>query len=280
MNRGQEMAIGQEKTSPIVYGQALKNRACPYCNDFLTKGTTTKEHLLPRGLTGKRPYDFLVCKRCNNKKSKWDDNVVNIARMGAWSPHLQAGFERTSRSEEGQKSLVAFLKHVNLSSKRPRPDGNWTVEMDDMPTIACIEWLKYVARGAYFLETGFCLRPKEKLRAGGYFIRPTFLTSRDIGRLSTREERQLPRNLLDPEFQHPQLQTFGEGSVRFLCESIRTGMMVLLGREYLLGATVVPYKKKDFLKSINEQLSYLNYLHPNIQGKRAGNVRNGTLIFH
>ena len=72
--------------------------------------------------------------------------------------------------------MAAFLKHVNLSNKKPRSDGNWIVEMDDTPTIACLEWLKCIARGAYFLETGFCLRPKEKLRFGNYFIRPAFLT--------------------------------------------------------------------------------------------------------
>ena len=84
----------QKKEGPIAYEQALKNNACPYCNNSLTTSTKTKEHLLPVGLTGKRPYDFLACERCNNKKSKWDDTVVNIARMGALGPQAWEGFER------------------------------------------------------------------------------------------------------------------------------------------------------------------------------------------
>lgn len=39
-----------------------------------------------------------------------------------------------------------------------------------------------------------------------------------------------------------------------------------------------PTKEEDFLKAINEQLGYLGSLAPDIQGKRAMDVRNGTLI--
>ncbi len=134
-------------------------------------------------------------------------------------------------------------------------------------------------KGAYFLETGFCLKPREKQRRGGYFIRSRLLPIEDDRdpRL-TRQQRRQVRRIVDKSFRHPQLQTFGGGSVHFLCESTKTGLRIFLGKEYLLSATVTPYKKKDFLQSINEQLSYLHSLAPDIQGRRAVDVRNGTLI--
>ena len=277
------MDRGRAKESPIVYGQALKNRVCPYCAVIMTKGTgtgsaRTEEHLLPRGLTGSRTYDFLACQKCNNKKARQDDILVSIARMGNWSPHLQDGFDKMLRSEGGQKSVIAFLKHFNLSSRRERADGNYTIESDDAPIIAFLEWLKWIVRGAYFLETGTCLKPKEKLRPGGYFIRPTLLPVDDRDKLLTRQQRRDVQRVLDKSFRHPQLQTFGGGSVHFLCESTKIGLLIFLGKEYLLGAIVTPYKKKDFLKSINEQLDYFRFLAPDIQGRRAVDVRNGTLI--
>lgn len=262
------------RKNPIKLGRALRNRVCPYCAVVMKTGTETKDHLLPRGLTEGRPYDFLACRTCNNTKAKYDDILVSIARIGNWSPPLQGGFDKTLRSEEGQKSLVAFLKHFNLPSRRERPDGNYTVESDDMPIIAFLEWLKWIVRGAYFLETGACLKPKEKLRLGGYFIRPILLLVNDGDQLSNRYARRI----LEKSFLHPQRQTFGGGSVHFLCESTKIGLLIFLGKEYILGATVTPYKKKDFLKSINEQLSYFRFLPPDIQGKRAVDIRKGTLI--
>ena len=273
------MVIGQEKKSSIIYGQALENRVCPYCADIMKTGTGTKEHLLPKGLTGGRPYDFLACQKCNNEKSKYDDTLVSVARMGSWSQHLKAGFDRMLRSEEGQKSLIAFMQNFDLQGIRERPDGNYAIEFNDVPILAFLRWLRWVVRGAYFLETGFCLKPREKQRKGCYFIRPTLLPIEDDrdNRL-TRQQRRQVRRVLDKSLRHPQLQTFGGGSVHFLCESTKTGLLIFLGKEYLLGATVTPYKKKDFLKSINEQLSYLHSLAPDIQGRRAVDVRNGTLI--
>ncbi len=102
------MVIGQEQKNPIEYGQALKNWVCPYCAIIMTKGTgtgsaRTEEHLLPKGLTEGRRYDFLACQKCNNEKSKDDDTLVSVARMGSWSPHLKTGFDKMLRSKEGQK---------------------------------------------------------------------------------------------------------------------------------------------------------------------------------
>ena len=57
-------------------------------------------------------------------------------------------------------------------------------------------------------------------------------------------------------------------------------MIILLGREYILMATVVPYKKQVVLESINAILSKLNYLSPDLQGRRAVDIRNGKLILH
>lgn len=277
------MVIGHAKERPIEYGKALKNGVCPYCAVIMTKApgtdsSRTEEHLLPKGLTGGRTYDFLACQKCNNEKSKYDDTLVSVARMGSWSPHLKAGFDKMLRSEEGQKSLVAFLQNFDLQGRRERTDGNYAIEFDDVPILAFLRWLRWVVRGTYFLETGFCLKPREKKRKGGYFIRPTLLSVDNIDTLPTRQQRRQVRRVVDKSLRHPQLQTFGGGSVHFLCKSTKTGLLIFLGKEYLLGATVTPYKKKDFLKSINEQLSYLHSLAPDIQGRRAVDVRNGTLI--
>ncbi len=273
------MGREHKKKSPIEYGQALENRVCPYCARRLAPGTGTKEHLLPRGLTGGRPYDFLACQKCNNEKSKYDDTLVSIARMGNWSPHLKAGFDKMIRSDEGQKSLRAFLKHFNFPDRRERPDGNWTVYADDAPTNAFLEWLKWVVRGAYFLETNSCLKPKEKLQVGGYFIHQVLLTLYADARTQAKRERVQVQAAMDKVLHHPHLQTFGEESVYFLGDSTKTGMCILLGKEYLLSAVVVPYTKHAFRSSINERIAYLNFLPPDIQGKRVVDVKKGTLIF-
>ena len=265
------------RKKPVKLGQAWKNRVCPYCTVVMRVDTETKEHLLPRKLTGGWAYDFLACQKCNNEKSKWDENLVTVARMGGWSQYLKAGFDKMLRSEEGQKALVAFMQNFDLQGIRERPDGDYAIEFNDVPILAFLRWLRWVVRGAYFLETGLCLKTRDQHRRGGYFIRPTLLFIDNIDRLPTRQQRRHARRVVTKSLCHHQLQTFAEGSVHFLCTSTATGVQIFLGKEYLLSVAVAPYKEENFLKAINEQLDYLGSLAPDIQGKRAVSARDGTV---
>ena len=267
---------------PVKLGQTWKNRVCPYCAVIMTKApgtdsSRTEEHLLPKGLTGGRTYDFLACQKCNNEKSKCDATLVSVARMGSWSQHLKAGFNKMLRSGEGQKSLVAFMRNFDLQGRRERPDGDYAIEFNDVPILAFLRWLRWVVRGAYFLETGLCLKTRDQHRGGGYFIRPTLLFIDNIDKLPTRRQRRHARRVVKESLCHHQLQTFADRSVHFLCTSTAAGVRIFLGKEYLLRVAVVPYKEEDFLKAINEQLDYLGSLAPDIQGKRAVSAQGGAV---
>ena len=240
----------------------MKNDVCPYCACRINKVTWTKEHMLPEGLTGSRRYDFMACRNCNNEKSALDDVAITVSRLGAWSPHLQAGFDKMINSSEGCKSLVAVLRHFNLETRRELSDeGDLGMEGDDKTILDFFGWLKWVARGLYFLETGQCLKPKEKHRSGCYFIHPSMLNPREMTALRNGEIPNAEQILsqIDRWRHLPETQTFGEGSVCLWCESIeKTGAIISFGGWYTFAVKVNPYSKTAFLDSANKQLRYFS----------------------
>ena len=67
-------------------GKAVKNKLCAFCATRITEFNRTKEHLLPKGLTGTRSYDFIACEECNNNKSALDDVISpNVAEISGRS---------------------------------------------------------------------------------------------------------------------------------------------------------------------------------------------------
>ena len=266
-------------------GEAIRNNVCPYCACRITKVTWTKEHMFPVGLTSGRPYDFMACQKCNNKKSALDDVAVTVSRLGAWSPHLQAGFDKMINSSEGCNSLVAILRHFDLDTRRKLSDeGDWGIEGDDKTILDFFEWLKWIARGLYFLETGQCLKPKEKHRSGCYFIHSSMLNPREMTTLRNGEIPNAKEIFarIDRWRHLPETQTFGEGSLCLWCESIRsTGALISFGGWYTFTVKVSSYTKKAFREAANEQLRY--FRSPDVRGLSVVDVKvvNGkeTLIF-
>ena len=188
-------------------------------------------------------------------------------------------------SSEGCKSLVALLRHFDLEARRKLSDeGDLGVEGDDKTILDFFGWLKWVARGLYFLETGQCLKPKEKHRSGCYFIHPSMLNPREMtvlrnGEIPNAEE---VLNRIDHWRHLPETQTFGGGSVCLWCESIeRTGALISFGGWYTFAVKASPYSKRAFLDSTNEQLRYFG--SPDVRGLAVVDVKvvdgKETLIF-
>ena len=265
-------------------GQMVQNHICPYCACRITDATWTKEHMLPKALTGGRPFDFMTCRSCNNTKSALDDVVVTMSRIGGWSTHLLAGFERMINSPEGRKSLIAVLRHFDFDTEQKLSDeGDRGIEGDDKTVLDSLNWLKWLARGIYFLETGQCLTPKEKHRNGYRFIHSVMLNPHEMaalrsGEISNGEELFVQ---IDRWRHLPETQTFDNGNVCLWCKSIRTtGAFISLGGWYTFVVKVSRYSKREFLKAVNEQLAYLG--SRNLRGCVAVDLRmvNGreTLI--
>ena len=256
-------------------GQVMRNNVCPYCACRITKITWTKEHMLPVGLTDARPYDFMACQKCNNKKSALDDVASTVLRFSTATPHFQAGFNKMVNSPEGRKSLDAILRHFNLDTGRKLSDeGNWGVEGDDKTTIVFLEWLKWIARGLYFLETERCLKPKEKHRTGYYFVHSLMLNPGEMAALRNGEISDAKERFarIDRWRHRPETQTFGEGSVYLWCESIRrTGAFISLGGWYTFVVKVSPYSKKAFLDTATQELRYFG--SPDLRGRVAVDVK-------
>ena len=214
--------------------------------------------MLPKVLTGPRPYDFMACQKCNNKKSNLDGVASTVLRLGAVTPHYQAGFNKMIKSAEGHKSLCAILRHFNLDTKHTLSDeGHWGVEGDHKIVMDFLEWLKWIARGLYFLEYGRSLKPKEKHRPGFYFVHSLML---DAGKMAVLRNREIPDAeelfaRIDQWRHCADTQTFGEGSVNLWCESIlRTGAFISLGGWYTFAVKVSLYTKKRFLDETCDQL--------------------------
>lgn len=238
----------------------MRNKVCPFCACRITQATRTKEHMLPKGLTGDRPYDFMACEKCNNDKSVLDGVASTVLRLSAATPHFKMGFDKMIISPEGQKSLIAILRHFDLGSARELSDeGHLGIEGDRKITLDFLEWLKWIARGIYFLETGRCLRPKESHRSGCYFIHSLIL---DPGGLAALRDGQIPYaerlfSRVDRWRQCAETQIFGDGSVYLWCESIlRTGAFISLGEWYTFAVKVSLYTKRRFLDATSQQLSY------------------------
>ena len=239
-------------------GQTMRNEVCPYCACRITKLAWTREHVLPESLTGARQHDFKACEKCNNKKSRLDEIVSTMLRLSTETPCLQTGFDKMIKSSEGRKSLVAVLRHFDLDTRRKLSDeGNWGIGGDDTSTMAFLEWLKWVARGLYFLETGQCLKPKEQHRIGYYFVHPLLLNPGEMSELTNEESPDAREAFARPDRwrRRPETQIFGEGSVYLWCESVRkTGAFISLAGWYTLVVKVSPYSKKAFLDATNDQL--------------------------
>ena len=217
--------------------------------------------MLPRALTGGQPYDFMTCRSCNNKKSALDDVVATMSRIGGWSPHLLAGFDRMINSPEGRKSLVAVLRHFDFDTEHKLSDeGDRGIEGDDKTVLDFLNWLKWLARGIYFLETGQCLPPKEKHRNGYKFIHSTMLNPHEMTVLRNREIFDGEKHFAQIEcWRHlPETQIFDNGSVCLWCKSIRTtGAFISLGGWYTFAIKVSRYSKRAFLEAVNDQLKCL-----------------------
>ena len=232
-------------------GKTIRNKLCPFCACRITKVSGTKEHVLPKGLTGPRPYDFIACKGCNNKKSALDDVVTTVLRLSAATPHYQAGFDKMMESAEGRKSLVAVLRHCDLKKRyMVLKEGSLGIAADDMSTLVFLEWLKWVARGIYFLENGQCLKTKERHQIGYFFIHPSMLNPREMFALKTAASAGARRAFgqLESWRHRPETQVFGGGSVYLWCESIfKTGAFISLGGWYTLAAKVSPFSRQTGL---------------------------------
>ena len=217
--------------------------------------------MLPKALTGGQPYDFIACRSCNNRKSALDDVVVTISRLGGWSPHLLAGFKKMIDSSEGRKSLAAVLNHFDFNTEHKLSDeSDRGIEGDDKTVLDFLNWLKWLARGIYFLETRLCLPPKEKHRNGYRFIHSTMLNASEMAVLRNRGifdgEKHFTR--IDRWRHLPETQTFDNGSVSLWCKSIRTtGAFVSLGGWYTFVVKVSRYSKRAFIEAVNEQLKCL-----------------------
>ena len=239
----------------------VQNHVCPYCACRITNATWTKEHMLPKALTGGQPYDFMTCRSCNNKKSALDDVVVTMSRIGGWSPHLLAGFGRMMDSPEGRKSLVAVLRHFDFDTEHKLSnEGDRGIEGDDKTVLDFMNWLKWLARGIYFLETGQCLPPKEKRRNGYKFIHSTMLNPHEMAVLRNKEIFDGEKHFAHIErWRHlPETQTFDNGSVCLWCKSIRTtGAFISLGGWYTFTVKVSRYSKRAFLEAVNDRLKCL-----------------------
>ena len=91
-------------------------------------------------------------------------------------------------SSEGRKSLHTILRHFDLDTGHKLSDeGDWGVEGNDKTILNFLSWLKWIARGIYFLETGYCLTPKEKHRNGHRFIHSTMLNPSEMATLRNKE---------------------------------------------------------------------------------------------
>ena len=44
----------------VRLGKTIRNKLCPFCGCRITQVNGTKEHVLPKGLTGPRSYDFFA----------------------------------------------------------------------------------------------------------------------------------------------------------------------------------------------------------------------------
>ena len=242
----------------VRLGKTIRNKLCPFCACRITQVNGTREHVLPKGLTGPRPYDFIACKGCNNKKSALDGALSTVLRLSAATPHFQAGFDKMMESAEGRKSLLAILRHCDLKKRYMVLDeGSLGIEADDTSTLVFLEWLKWVARGLYFLETGQCLKTKERHQIGYFFIHPSMLNPRETFALKNAEsaDARQESGRLESWRHRSETQVFGEGSVYLWCESIlKTGAYVSLGGWYTLVVKVSPFSRRAFVDATNDQL--------------------------
>ena len=164
-------------------------------------------------------------------------------------------------SPEGRKSLAAVLRHFDFNTEHKLSDeGDRGIEGDDKTVLDFLNWLKWLARGIYFLETRQCLPPKEKHRNGYRFIHSIMLNPGEMAASRNKEIVDGDKHLDQIErWRHlPETQTFDNGSVCLWCESIRTtGAFISLGGWYTFVVKVSRYSKRAFLKAANDQLKCL-----------------------
>ena len=198
-----------------------------------------------------------------------------MLRLSAATPHYQAAFDKMMGSTEGRNSLVAVLRHCDLERTYVvTDDGSQGIEADDMSTLAFLEWLKWVARGLYFLETGKCLKPKERHQTGYFFIHPSMLNPSEVFLLKNAANVAAGQAIgrLEGWRNRSETQVFGEGNVYLWCESIlRTGAYISLGGWYNLVVIVSPYSKRRFIDAVNEQLRC--FRSPDLRGHVVTGVR-------
>ena len=245
---------------PASLEKALKNDYCGYCGRKMTKEEgeyrRTKEHLVPKSITGSRPYDFMACRLCGNKKSRLDELIAWIVKFGDVNTNRLDRLDIKSLSCEGRKSLKAILKHINLidpSFVTHRGDefvglhGRWRI------VEFLTEWTKWFARGIYFLETGKILRYKEGMRYPDRMILSELLLASDMVGLTRLgfDEIGAAAKIFRPA---PNAQAWGDIWLDWKSIKYPAVACLCLGGKYVLAATVAPYNKDKLLVSANLKL--------------------------
>lgn len=180
----------------VRFGGEVCNRRCPLCGRLLTPcvkkspqpdSMATEEHLLPQAITGTRPYDLLVCRKCNNEKSRLDEAVTSLARLAPYSDLTRDGFDRQFLKHP--TTLLSMVAPDALCSLPEEPTGDLRLHTTMKFHTLCVEWLRTIAKAIYFLETGKCLR--QRLKPGGIF-------QVDMRHLAGRAISRLPQDQVPP----------------------------------------------------------------------------------
>ena len=54
---------------------------CWLCDVFLTKNSSSKEHIIPKALGGKQTVDNFICRSCNSQTgAEWDASLIAFCK--------------------------------------------------------------------------------------------------------------------------------------------------------------------------------------------------------
>ena len=272
------MKVSKPKTFVRLAGK-VNNTHCPLCRVKLTppiKGDgpkppdmETREHLLPQALTGNRPWDLLICHKCNGEKSDLDQTIVGMARLAAYSTKTFSDFQRQLDSQP--RSILALMKRDEMdwldktTEKQRTTDGILFPGSVDAYWKTWF-WMVMLAKCVYYLETGkFCVQGR---RRNGKIIEWT-----GINPAGTAETRRHYPGWIEGWHEHPQAQVFDDGNVVWLCESVRRkGLLVSLGGRYVWGVAVFRYTEKAYLDWMERFLK-----ENNVHGLKPVGVKDGSV---
>lgn len=257
-----EMSRGAD-SHPASLSAALRNDRCGYCGRTMTKRgdyRRTKEHVVPKSVTGSRPYDFMACLPCGNEKSKLDEQIAWQERFGCINAKQLGPFDLTSVSYECRKSVKAFLRRLDFTKQEAirHEDEEWVAIPVSEETIQDLkEWTRWFARGIYFLETGVALKCGKGLRYTAQRSAQQFGHVDDLDMMIdvqlldgkamialTQEgcDKGVTERIFRPATDAPRW-----GNVWLEWQSIKapSPACLCLGGKYVFSATVKPYSEED-----------------------------------